>query len=319
MSLPPWEPRPGEPRQHPTDPNLGPPSPGSGPPQPPVPERPLSFSERYRGTEWGQTAAPLPAPAGGGGDGPRVLPIVIGVVLLAVVAGLGIYVFAGAATMPSTITRVALSPTAPGRQTATQVALDRFRKLTADEKLPYHVAYEGLVRSIGLQFQLKGDVDVVGENIAGDMTFRWMGQSATADVVIVDGAAYGRIKDVEGGWEKLDGFESTTPANVFPAIRAAEIEALDRATRGNRRLHQLRTTEWVGADPASIIGDPSVKASVARSNLDLYVEDDGTPVEGLLQSTLRFGDRDSIDVHMEVRYLFSAVGEPVEIVAPDID
>jgi hypothetical protein len=283
-----------------------------------VAEPPQSFSEKYRGTEWGQSTA-LPAAPVVADGGPRVLPLVVGVVLLAVVAGLGIFAFAGAASSPSTITRVSLSPTAPGRQTATQVALDRFRKLTADERLPHHVSYDGLVRSIGLQFQLKGDADVVGTDMAGEFTFRWMGQSATADVVIVDGAAYGRLKDVEGGWEKLDGFESTTPANIFPAIRAAEIEPLDRATRGSRRLHQLRTSEWVGADPAAIVGDPSVKATVARSELNLYVEDDGTPVEALLQSTIRFEDRDSIDLHMEVRYLFSAVGDPVEIAPPEID
>ena len=59
---------------------------------------------------------------------------------------------------------------------------------------------------------------------------------------------------------------------------------------------------------------------VEKSDLRLFVEDDGTPVQALLRAVLRLtGSGANVKLDIDVTYRFSHVGEPVEIVAPEID
>ncbi len=156
--------------------------------------------------------------------------------------------------------------------------------------------------------------DVSGEDFAGEVSGDVSGQSIESEVITVGGTSYARQPGAE--WQEVPSPGQTQPLNPFANLEAESTEYVGPDERGGRPVHHLRTTEWIGGDPATT-GIPD--ATFEESTFDIFVDDQGLPVEADLAFTLS-GVNQGIpfEAVYEVHYEFSNVGEPVTIEAPDV-
>ena len=280
----------------------------------------MSYSEKYRGTEFGQPDEPPPAAATTPTTGPPTrLPIAMaGVVLLGVAVVVGA---AGILSQPppppfsrslSEISRRTPMPTGDP-----DVVLASFRRLAARPDLRFHMQVERRLSSGGLWLTTTGDMDVVGKDEAGTMTFQIRGDEVTYEYAVRKGVAQTRLAGTKA-WQKGDIAADQRPQNPFLTMAAARgffHAGVER--RSGRVVHILRTTRWLIPDVNELTSGRGVTVTVHDSRLDVYVSTTGVPEEARFNAQLTLtASGQKAPLRIRATYLFSEVGGPLAIEAP---
>lgn len=278
----------------------------------------MSYSEKYRGTEWGQELEPPPAAPqpshGGGGSGGRFMVIIMGLVVVAGLAGVGAFILSqpGAPTRPVYGARSTAAPT-PDRK----ALIASFLEFTRTPGLSFHVRLDSSIQAGFSGLDITSDMDVAGKDQAATMTFVVGKEKVVAEMVLKDGVVYAR----EGGgrWTKGSIPAGEVPADPLASVAAgATFQYVGSERRGgSREVHHLRSKDWVLNDVSRIAAAQGMKVRVASTRFDVYVSDEGVPEEGRFDARLSMtvsGQR--INVTMSGTYTFSRFGEPITIKAP---
>ncbi len=218
------------------------------------------------------------------------------------------------------------APAAAGSPSPSGEAIVRsFLSRFASKSVPFHVKFDGTVtvRPTGGRAAetvgMSGGLDARGSDAAGTITLELPGAKPTeVGVVIVGGKAYARPPG--GDWQRNPGFRQTQPINPFMKLRGAkDLQYVGVESRGGAELHHLRTTKWIGDDPANAAGAGLKGAKVKSSTFDIFTESDGTPVEAELKFVVagKSGGT-AVEAEGDIGYEFSNVGKPVKIKPPRV-
>ena len=195
-----------------------------------------------------------------------------------------------------------------------------FLETARQEDLTFHVVIDGTIDVTARDsdeeesVEIGAELDVSGDDSVGEVTFD-IGVEFSVDVLIVDGEGY--TEGPDGEWEAVENFEAQAQAPVNPFVRLegeGDVEYVGPAGDG---LHQLRTDVWMGADVETLEAQGWEDVEFTEHSTDIFVTDDGTPVrmEFMGDATGVYEGEDA-DVHFDVDYEFSDVGEPVDIPEP---
>jgi hypothetical protein len=211
---------------------------------------------------------------------------------------------------PSPSPTASPSPTSSG-DAIVQLFLTNFALAQPPFKLESFVHGEVVAgaESSSLDFYIGGAVS--GEDFAGTVLATSGEESVEAEIVFKDGVGYGREPGQD--WERADGFSQTQPLNPFSLLAPNDVAYVGPAERDDRTLHQLRTIRWIGKDPTSVMPG----AQIVSSQFDIYVDDDGIPVEAdlVFEMSARIAGQQAALTY-DVVYLFTEVGVPNVIEAP---
>ena len=227
----------------------------------------------------------------------------------------------GAAAALLVFASACTAPQQPDNDTANgDQVVAAFFDLTQDEDLTFHVEIDGQIDVAAAEsdeeesVDLGADLDVAGDDSVGEVTFD-VGVEITVDVLILDGEGY--TQSPQGEWEAVPNFAAQAQAPVNPFTRLESEEDVQYIGPSEEGLHQLRTDVWMGADPESLQSQGWEDVEFTEQSTDIYVAADGTPVrmEFVGDATGVYRGQDA-EVHFDVDYEFSDVGEPVEIPEP---
>jgi len=225
---------------------------------------------------------------------------------------------------PSPTARPTLPPTPTSAPTATPAAghpvVDLFLSDFASLQPPFHV-FSDIAGTVSageqeLEITLTIEGDISGEDFDGRVTGSPIGQPIDVRVIIADGVAYNQSAD--GSWAQVGGFQQTQPLNPFAMLNEADLTYGGTVSRGGRTLHQLTTETWIGDAVANVPNMPD--AELEGSTFDIYVDDEGIPVEADLEFAI-VGTINAVPTRIDyvVFYAFTNVGDPVTIEAPPTD
>jgi hypothetical protein len=279
----------------------------------------MSYSEKYRGTEWGQPVEPppmAPQPSQGGGGGGRAMVVILGLLVIAGLGGMAAFIL----SQPAAPTR----PIYGARDTAAPT-IDRapliasFVEFTKRPGLTFHVRLDSSIQAGFSGLDITSDIDVAGKDQAGTMTFALGKEKVVTEIVLKDGVVYAR----EGGgrWTKGAIPADQAPADPLASVAAgATFQYVGSERRdGDREVHLLRSKDWVLNDVQRIASAQGMKVRVASTRFDVFVSDKGVPEEGRFRAQLSMtveGQR--INVTLTGTYTFSRFGEPIIIKAPKV-
>lgn len=280
----------------------------------------MSYSEKYRGTEWGQALEPPPsAPQpsqGGGGGGGRFMVVILGLVVVAALAGMGAFILSqpAAPTRPVYGARNTAAPT-PDRT----ALIASFIEFTKRPGLTFHVRLDSSIQAGFSGMDITSDLDVAGKDQAGTMTFKLGKEKVVTEIVVKDGVVYAR----EGGgrWSKGEIPADQAPADPLASVaRGATFQYVGSERReGSRVVHQLRSKDWVLNDVQRIAGNQGMRVRVANTRFDVFVSEEGVPEEGRFTARLSMEvSGQKINVTLTGSYTFSRFGEPITIKAPKV-
>jgi hypothetical protein len=211
-----------------------------------------------------------------------------------------------------------LSPSPlPTPDAAARAIIERFVSDFIAKRPDFHVVgdVEGAVSAGPQSYKLTAtmDGDVSGDDFAGSMVLDAPLRGFAGDVVIADGDYY--IKAAGGeGWLRSESFEQTQPINPFTKLRAGDLAYVGTVARAGRALHILRTTTWIGGQMEEL---DIPNATLERSLFDIYVGEDGIPVEARLDFVIAATVSDApARLEYHVAYRISEVGEEVTITPP---
>jgi hypothetical protein len=278
----------------------------------------MSYSEKYRGTEWGQTVEPpptAPQPSQGGGGG-RFMVVILGLVVVAGLAGMGAYILSqpGAPTRPVYGARSTAAPT-PDR--APLIA--SFVELTKRPDLTFRWHLESSIQAGFSAMDITADMDVAGKDQVGTITFAAGKEKLVAEMVVKKGVVY--VREAGGRWTKGGIPADEAPVDPLTSVAAgATFEYVGSERReGSRVVHQLRSKNWVLNDVSRIASAQGMKVRVASTRFDVFVSDEGVPEEGRFTARLSMVvDGQKINVTVSGSYTFSGFGEPITIKAPKV-
>ena len=214
------------------------------------------------------------------------------------------------------------TPQDPDDESANGAAIvAAFLETATQEDLTFHVVVDGSIDVAAIEsdeeetVDIGAEMDVSGDDSVGEVTFD-IGVELTVDVLIVDGEGYTEGLDGEG-WEPVPDFEAQAQAPVNPFVRLEDEDDVEYVEQTEDGLHHLRTEVWMGADPESLEAQGWEDVEFVEQSSDIYVTDDGTPVrmEFVGDATGVYQGEDA-EVHFDVDYEFTDVGEPVEIPEP---
>lgn len=206
------------------------------------------------------------------------------------------------------------SPTpAPSLARSGDEVIALFRSEFGQAQPPFHLDTD--VQVTGTVDGESGDLglyiggDVSGQDFSGQMSIAF---EHTVLIILVDGAAYVRQSQ---RWRQMAGFAQTQPLNPFGLLETDDLAYAGTATIDGRPLHQLQTEKWIGGE---LQAEEFETIELESSLFDIYVDDEGIPVEARLDFTIT-GTTESggaARLNYFVVYRFSRVGEPVTITAP---
>ena len=265
----------------------------------------MTFSQQYRGTEWGEPLEPGPPVVESGKRRSRIL-VVLGVAAIAAAlawTGLGGRLpLPGAAPTPG--------PNGPHAQ--------RFLKTVTKDPLSFRVAYRAVLEARGLEATLTGRIDVSGRDFRGEATIQRGTARVAFDVVYKKGRAYTQLPKI--GWTVVPPEETGASPNVFESLSTrSRLVDLGQVKRGGRTLRQLRTTDWLAGDLNRLVAGTVASPKVEKSTTDFYVTAAGIPVEAALKADLSAvvgGKRTTVT--LRATYRFSRIGTPVRVTAPKL-
>lgn len=278
----------------------------------------MSYSEKYRGTEWGQPVEPLqttPQPSQGGGGG-RSMVVILGLVVVVALLGIGAFIL----SQPAAPTR----PVYGARNTAAPTP-DRGPLIASFVELakrPDHTFHWHLDSSIQAGFSamdITADMDVAGKDQAGTITFAVGKEKVVAEMVVKNGVVYTR--EAGGRWRKGEIPADEAPVDPLTSVAGGATFQYAGSERrdGSRVVHHLRSKDWELNDVQRIASSQGMKVRVASTRFDVFVSDEGVPEEGRFTARMSMtvsGQR--INVTVSGSYTFSRFGEPITIKAPKV-
>jgi hypothetical protein len=285
-------------------------------------DRPMSYAEKYRGTEWGRPEPPPPPSSPRRGR--RVVAIVAVVAIAA--AGVGIAALAlspspPGATHPSAPLSAGgasggptPSPTPSPTADPGKAVLDRFWAIVGAKDLSYHMTAKG--KSVFDKKTIetyKESIDVVGDEYSG-----WIDSSVTPKSAIArrDGVVWVKMPGKPRvGRQTTERYFRLTP---FMYIHMpAWIDYVRPVTVDGRHLHLLRTNGFYRPDIARLLDFQRFPVVPDEMTLDLYVTDEGVPVSAAFTADAIFGDSTRQRVfHGRSDFVFSKVGAKLKITVP---
>jgi hypothetical protein len=200
------------------------------------------------------------------------------------------------------------SPTAaPG-----PAALAAFLGLFESQPPPFHVVMETeLSGATDGTARLEGDVD--GADYRAQLLVRLEGlPERDSQVVVVSGTGY--LADAGSNrWRMVPDYETIPPLNPFLGLAEVSWSPIG-PTGGRNGNHGLRSTDWTM--PVGFLHQPQLE-DVA---FDVWVDDEGRPVEGALTFKLTglSPQGQAVEHAYTARYEFSRVGEAVSIGVPPL-
>ncbi len=287
--------------------------------QPGAGDRPMSYSEKYQGTEWGRPEPPAPPPSTRSG---RPFLIAIVAVVIIAVAGLALIGFAmapngsrsSAGSTPAAAVGAVASPTLAPTPSPTldpgKAVLARFWAIAGDPALSYHMTASGKsVLDKKTVASYKELVDVVGDEYSG-----WIDSSSTpkSQMARKDGVV----------WVKLPGKARVgrqTSARYFRLTpfmyleMPAWLDYVKPVTVAGRPLHLLRSNTFYRPDIARMLDFQKFLVEPDRMVLDIYVSDDGVPVSAVFSADVDVQDH---AFHGRTEFAFSKVGQKLKILVP---
>jgi hypothetical protein len=277
----------------------------------------MSYSEKYRGTEWGQPVepgptAPQPSQSGGGG---RFMVVILGLVVVAGLVGLGAFIFSQSEG-PNRPVYGARRTAAPTIDRAPLIA--SFVELTKRPDLTFHLQFEGTIQAGGFWMTIATETDVAGKDQAGTMRFEVAQDKAASEYVLKDGVIYAR--EVGGRWQKGNIPRSQLPEDPLESIAGgATLEYMSPERREGREVHRLRSRDWQLNDVQEIAASQGLRLRVIDTRFDVWVSDAGVPEEARFTAHVRIGtEQREIRMTMRGSYTFSGFGEPITIKAPKV-
>jgi len=228
-----------------------------------------------------------------------------------------------APTLPPTLSPTAT--TAPLAPTATPAAahpvIDLFLSDFAAAQPPFHVLTDVVGHASAgnqvFEIALVLEGDISGQDFDGRVSGSPLGQAIDTRLIFVDGVAYNQSDD--GSWFEVDGFQQTQPLNPFNRLNASDLAYSGTAKRDGRTLHQLTTETWIGESVTNNVQNMP-DAELEGSTFDIFVDDEGIPVEADLEFAV-VGTIRGVPARLDyvVNYVFTNVGVPVTIEAPPPD
>jgi hypothetical protein len=276
----------------------------------------MSYSEKYRGTEWGQDAQPPPAapqPSQGGGGG-RFMVVILGLVVVAGLVGLGAFILSQPAA-PTRPVYGARSTAAPTPDRGPLIA--SFVELTKRPDLTYHWHLDSSIQAGFSAMDITSDMDVAGKDQAGTITFAVGKQKVVAEMVVKNGVVYAR--EAGGRWTKGGIPADEAPIDPLTSVAAgATFQYVGSERReGSRVVHQLRSKNWVLNDVQRIAASQGMRVRVASTRFDVFVSEDGVPEEGRFTARMSMVvEGQKINVTVSGSYTFSGFGKPITVKAP---
>jgi hypothetical protein len=278
----------------------------------------MSYSEKYRGTEWGHSLEPpptAPQPSQGGGGG-RFMVIILGLVVIAGLAGMGAFILSqpAAPTRPVSGARSTAAPT-PDRT----ALIASFVELTKRPGLTFHWHLDSSIQAGFSGMDITSDMDVAGKDQAGTVTFAVGKQKVVAEMVVKKGVVYTR--EAGGRWRKGDIPADEAPVDPLTSVAAgATFEYVGTERRdGSRVVHQLRSKNWVLNDVQKIAASQGMRVRVVSTRFDVFVSEEGVPEEGRFTARMSMVvSGQKINVTVSGSYTFSRFGEPITIKAPKV-
>jgi hypothetical protein len=297
---------------------------------------PMSYAEKYRGTEWGRPEPAMPPPRP---RGPRRALIVAVLAIVAAAAGIGALALsptlplanlgaapshgAGSASVDHPTPSPTPSPTSdPG---ATVKA--RLWAVVSAPDLSYRMTGQGktvLDRKTYQTFVEK--FVVVGDDYSGTLKGTPKGpylmgirpsQIRSALVARKGGMVYLKEKgSLRSAYRSSARADRLVPFMYIDL--AGAIDYVKPVTMNGRHLHLLRTNRFYRPDIARLL-DMGEFAGVPDSmGLDLYVTDDGLPVSAVFTMDVRYHDQFGGAHHLAGRstYAFTDFGSPLKVVVP---
>jgi hypothetical protein len=266
----------------------------------------MTFSQQYRGTEWGEPLEPGPPLAASGARRRSRILVVLGAAAIA--AALAWTTLGGRLPFPGA------SPT-PGPN---GVFAQRFLKVVTKHGLAFRVSYRAVLEAPGLATTLSGRMDVSGDDFAGPVTVQRGTARLASDVVFKSGRAYARMPKI--GWTVIPGEETGASPNLFENLSSrSRLVDLGQVKRSGRTLRHLRTTDWLGGEPNRLLAGHGAASKVETSMTDFFVTGAGLPVEAALKADMSAvvgGKRATVTVR--ATYRFTRLGSPVRITAPKL-
>jgi hypothetical protein len=266
----------------------------------------IPYSERYRGTEWDSNAQ-----AAGRGLAlatltRRALPVAIVVVL--VMGGIGAVAMFGRGIIEGL---TGSGNPAPGGSKV----IAQFRELADTRELPFHVAMSTTITGGNEPIELQAEMDMVDGDSAGTVTFTEAGARIALEMIVKGGATYARVPGAPWQLVPLKQQGILSPLTELGALTGYEDLGLEE--RGGVSLRHLRTTESGRADLDAVIELFGDVATIRSSVIDLYLTEDGVPVEMSGTATMSLNQSGkSKQATLTFDYRFSQVGEELAITAP---
>jgi hypothetical protein len=286
-----------------------------------------SFSERYRGTEWGIPTAPQPAtvaatPTARGG----AVVVGGGILALTAVAALALFMFQGRGAEPALPAGAVRLPEAsavatekPGRVTKTSV-VNAFVKRVNAKNFAYTVEFSAAFTATEYNSyevaSMSGAMDIRSQDFSGQWRIHII-NGQNAEVAMVFKGKNGYVRLPEEGWE-CAGKGPRPNVNAFAGLTAArDLQYEGIKTKNGARLHQLRATKPRAINPWVLQDSEWAKATVKGVIYDVYVNDSGVPVVSTFTARIRVPDGVAkTEIKIVADYRFRNVGRPVDIKAP---
>lgn len=266
----------------------------------------IPYSERYRGTEWDSNAKPAGRGLALAGLTRRALPVAIVVVLVA--AGIGAVAMFGRGILDGL---TGSGNPAPGGSKV----IAQFRELAETPDLPFHVAMSTTITGGNEPIELDAEMDMVDGDSAGTVIFTEAGARIALEMIVKGGATYARVPGAPWQLVPLKQQGILSPLTELGALTGYEDLGLEE--RGGVSLRHLRTTEARRADLDAVIELFGDVATIRSSVIDLYLTEDGVPVEMTGTATMSLNQSGkSKQATLAFSYRFSQVGQALTIDAP---
>ncbi|MGI8704150.1 MAG: hypothetical protein ACR2JZ_06530 [Candidatus Limnocylindrales bacterium] len=296
-----------------------------------------SYSERYRGTQWGTPADAISGatvvPVGNDartGRRSRPLLLVAGMVAAAIIAGLTFFVLqapqgsapaaAGPTTSPDASRSARLPSPSATSVTRTSVIKAFVATVTEDDfgySLKFTAAYTATEYGGYEVARLNGDLDVLGDDFYG--SWRTRTSSSTDAYSVTYQGQYGYARLPEEDWQCLGTDQPRPNVNPFRGLEGEkDVRYEDAQTRDGHRLHRLRITRQLDLRLFASGEDFFVEPDLRGAVFDIFVRDDGTPVRADYTARYRVAVETlgKTEVRLESDYRFREVGDEVKIPRP---
>ncbi len=281
---------------------------------------PMSYAEKYRGTEFGRPEPPPPPPPRS--RGPLMAAVVAVVAIGAAAIGIGALALspsvpvANLGSLPSTGAGAVDEPTAAPTPSPTpdpgKAVLAKVWAVVNAPDLSYHMTAHGTSKfDRRKKVAVTESVDVVGDEFSGTYKI----PAGTARVARKDGVFWAKGKGPRFGFQISTRGLRLTP---FLCIQMpAWLDYVKPVTVDGRHLHLLRSNRFYRPDIPRMGLLVRFPYEPDRMTLDLYVTDAGVPVSATFVVDLTGTDSAGRHTfHDRVDYTFSKVGGKFRIVVP---